>query len=451
MIGTPLLGRGWRSLSSGSTFRREKPRRIASRLALAPGTRLGPYDIGALLGTGGMGEVYRARDTKLGRDVAVKVLLPEVARDPDRLARFGREAQLLASLNHTNIAYIHGLEETGGITALVMELVEGPTLADRIVRGHMSPEQASGTLVSDARLEIEKRSRIRMRARWVLPGQRTLLRARSGANNTGAGMLAISSAGTLAVVRGAVAGGEDNQLTWLTHDGQASSAEPASGGPSGARVLPRISPDRSRAMVTIIRATRWEVWFADWARNVWTACADYTGPMARLQHAWAPDGRRILLMSNDSDGLLVHAIDGAAPDQVLVREPNRTVVPAEWLADGRIVYLSTAGGSAAEVRLLEAGASAGHLIATGTAPAVSPDRRWLAYVSTQTGQANIVVQAFPGPGPRTQVSAGGGIDPAWSPDGRAIYYHRPDGSGGAVWSVDIVETTALSAGSPREL
>src|SRR4051812_40104181 len=100
-------------------------------MALAAGTRIGPYEIGALLGTGGMGEVYRARDTKLGRDVAVKVLLPEVARDPDRLARFGREAQLLASLNHTNIAHINGLEESNGVTALVMELVEGPTLADR--------------------------------------------------------------------------------------------------------------------------------------------------------------------------------------------------------------------------------------------------------------------------------------------------------------------------------
>ena len=99
------------------------------------GQRIGPYQIAARIGAGGMGEVYRARDTKLNRDVAIKVLLPAVANDPDRLARFSREAQLLASLNHPHIAQIHGLEDTGGLHALVMELVEGPTLADRIARG----------------------------------------------------------------------------------------------------------------------------------------------------------------------------------------------------------------------------------------------------------------------------------------------------------------------------
>ena len=96
------------------------------------GTRIGAYQIEAWIGAGGMGEVYRARDTKLNRQVAIKVLLPAVADDPDRLARFGREAQVLALLNHPNIAQIHGFEDEGGVRALVMELVEGPTLADRI-------------------------------------------------------------------------------------------------------------------------------------------------------------------------------------------------------------------------------------------------------------------------------------------------------------------------------
>src|SRR5258706_5374546 len=104
-------------------------------MALSAGKRLGVYDIVALIGAGGMGEVYRARDTKLNREVAIKVLLSAVANDPDRLARFSREAQLLASLNHPHIAQIHGFENSGGLHALVMELVEGPTLADRIVHG----------------------------------------------------------------------------------------------------------------------------------------------------------------------------------------------------------------------------------------------------------------------------------------------------------------------------
>src|SRR5438093_10217825 len=101
-------------------------------MTLAAGTKLGPYEILAPLGAGGMGEVYRAHDTKLGRDVALKVLPEAFAKDCERMARFQREAQMLASLNHPNIASIYGLEESGGVRALVMELVEGPTLAERI-------------------------------------------------------------------------------------------------------------------------------------------------------------------------------------------------------------------------------------------------------------------------------------------------------------------------------
>jgi serine/threonine-protein kinase len=104
-------------------------------VSLAPGTRLGPYEIVAPLGAGGMGEVYRAKDTKLNRDVAIKVLPDSFANDPDRLARFTREAQTLAALNHPNIAHIHGLEESGGVRALVMELVEGEDLSAVIGRG----------------------------------------------------------------------------------------------------------------------------------------------------------------------------------------------------------------------------------------------------------------------------------------------------------------------------
>jgi len=111
-------------------------------MPIGPGTRVGPYEITAAIGAGGMGEVYRARDTRLGRDVAIKVLPESFASDPDRRARFEREAQLLASLNHPNIAIIHGLEESAGVRALVMELVEGPTLADRIAEGPIPLEEA---------------------------------------------------------------------------------------------------------------------------------------------------------------------------------------------------------------------------------------------------------------------------------------------------------------------
>jgi serine/threonine protein kinase len=111
-------------------------------MALAPGTRLGPYEILALIGAGGMGEVYRARDTKLARDVALKVLPDVFALNPERLARFRREAHVLASLNDPHIASIYGFEESHGTSALVLELVEGMTLSDRLVRGPLPLEEA---------------------------------------------------------------------------------------------------------------------------------------------------------------------------------------------------------------------------------------------------------------------------------------------------------------------
>src|SRR5690348_8143489 len=111
-------------------------------MALKTGANLGAYEILAPLGAGGMGEVYRARDTRLGRDVALKVLPEAFARDAERMARLRREAQVLASLNHPNIAAIYGFEDSGATHALVMELVEGPTLSARIKQGAIPVEEA---------------------------------------------------------------------------------------------------------------------------------------------------------------------------------------------------------------------------------------------------------------------------------------------------------------------
>src|SRR6266705_2156417 len=111
-------------------------------MALTSGTKLGPYEIVAPLGAGGMGEVYRARDTKLGRDVALKFLPPLFAADADRVERFEREARLLASLNHPHIGAIYGFEDAGNVPALVLELVEGDTLHDRLRRGPLPLSEA---------------------------------------------------------------------------------------------------------------------------------------------------------------------------------------------------------------------------------------------------------------------------------------------------------------------
>ena len=111
-------------------------------MALSPGTCLGHYDVTSLLGEGGMGQVWQATDTQLNRQVALKILPDAFAADPDRLARFMREAQILASLNHPNIAQIHGIEESEGTRALVLELVEDPTLADQISTGPIPLDEA---------------------------------------------------------------------------------------------------------------------------------------------------------------------------------------------------------------------------------------------------------------------------------------------------------------------
>jgi len=111
-------------------------------MRLSVGTRLGPYEVVAPIGAGGMGEVYKVKDTRLDREVAVKVLPDGFAEDAERLARFEREAKLLASLNHPNIATVHGFETAGEVRFLVMELVDGETLAERIERGALSLEDA---------------------------------------------------------------------------------------------------------------------------------------------------------------------------------------------------------------------------------------------------------------------------------------------------------------------
>ena len=118
------------------------PSILTAQLALPPGTRIGVYDITASIGEGGMGQVYRATDTTLGRQVAIKILPEAFASDPDRMSRFEREAKTLGSLNHPHIAAIYGFERSASLHALVMELVEGEDLSERIMRGAIPLDEA---------------------------------------------------------------------------------------------------------------------------------------------------------------------------------------------------------------------------------------------------------------------------------------------------------------------
>ena len=124
-------------------------------MTLTSGTRLGTYQVLSQIGAGGMGEVYRAHDTKLGRDVAIKILPEAFAHDPERLSRFQREAKMLAALNHPNIATIHGLEQSGDTSYLVMELVSGETLQERVKREGAVPIEEALTIAKQIAEALE--------------------------------------------------------------------------------------------------------------------------------------------------------------------------------------------------------------------------------------------------------------------------------------------------------
>ena len=279
------------------------------------------------------------------------------------------------------------------------------------------------------------------------------LRGRTGANNTVAGMFAVSSLGTLAVVRGAVTGSNESRLIWVTRDGQSSSAEPATGAPAGGRLWARISPDGSRAIVSVATPMHRETWLTDWTRDASVPCGDCGNQLIGVGGVWSADGRRLALGRDDT--LVAHALDGSVPDQVLVQESGRVLVATGWQADGRIVYQSSPDLTNWEIKLLDPGGHTGRVVVPlgiGSQPEMSPDGRWLAYISGQTGSEEVIMQAFPGPGSRAQISAGGGDNPAWSVDGRTLYYLRGTGAGGsAVVAVDIATSSVLTAGKPREL
>src|SRR6187455_812213 len=125
--------------------------RLTHRMSLAPGTHLGRYEIVSPLGAGGMGEVYRARDSRLDRDVAIKILPESVARDPERLARFDREAKAVAALSHPNILALHDAGTEGSVTFAVMELLDGESLRERLTHGPMPVRRAIETTVQIAK------------------------------------------------------------------------------------------------------------------------------------------------------------------------------------------------------------------------------------------------------------------------------------------------------------
>ena len=453
-------------------------------MPLIPGTRIGAYEVSAQIGVDGMGEVYRATDTKLGRDVAIKVLPESFATDPERLARFEREARTLAALNHPNIAAIYGLEDSGDTKALVMELVPGSTLADRIAQGVVPVEEA-------------------------LPVAKQIAEALEAAHEQGIIHRDLKPANVK--VR------QDGTVKVLDF-GLAKALEPAGASPSTSQSPTITTPAMTQAGMILGTAaymspeqargrnvdTRTDIWafgcvlfemltgrraFAveDVAETIgavihkepaWERLPSDLSPTFRpyLQRCLEKDPRQRVQATGDVRLALEGAFETDERPALAGGRPGWGWIARAVVAGGLLVgIIGWAAGVGALMKVALSGARPVRITAAPgamrgawvldmdgerrSAPVVatdfserngevSPDGRWMAYESTASGQFEIYVRPFPaGEGGLRQVSTGGGVTPVWARDGRALFYV----AGQALMAVPIDPGPVLTVGPPEML
>ena len=433
-------------------------------MALAPGTRLGVYDITVQIGEGGMGQVYRATDTKLKRQVAIKTLPPSVAADADRLARFQREAEVLASLNHPNIAGIYGLEESHGTAALVMELVEGEDLSQRIARGAIPLDEA----LSIARQIAE--------ALEAAHGRGIIHRDLKPAN------VKIRADGTVKVL--------DFGLAKAVEPGgavQAGSAGRLSMSPTFATPLVTqegmivgtaayMSPEQVKGRVVDTRSDVWAFgcllfemlagrrpFDADDAASAMAAILERQPAWERLPATTPPAVRRLLRRCLEKDPKrrlhdvadarleIDDAIAAPADDAAAIASGGRW----SWLALAAIVVAALAGAAVAWFlkpaggpRANAGGGSARFLIAlsqpmseTDGLLIISRDGRRLAYAAGPAGRQQLFVREIDQFASRVVPDTEGVVSAAFSPDGQAIGFVAER----------KLRTVSLSGGTPLTL
>jgi Tol biopolymer transport system component len=434
-------------------------------MTLSPGTRIGPYSVIAPLGAGGMGEVYRARDAKLARDVALKIIASSFSSDPDRRARFEREARTLGALNHPNIAQIYGFEESesGGVpvTALVMELVEGEDLARRLVRGPLSIDE-------------------------IVPIVRQIADALDAAHEQGIvhrdlkpANIKVRADGTVKILDFGLAKGVADphaaaDVTLTTSPTVASPAMTSPGVLLGTAAY--MSPEQARGGVVDRRADVWA--FGCVLYELLAGRAAFDGPSVpeilsnifTREPAWSelpgdtpPSMRRLLrrCLARDprkrlrslGDAMLELGPDSDEDAAAVVMQPRTRVLErVGWLSGGLAIgalglYVAMTPKPAPEAApanmVLERVTDA---IGHEESPTVSPDGKTIAWVERVNGRQQIWVRLLTG-GAGLQLTKGDAdhTHPRWTPDSAALIFYTPGASSrdpGTLWEIPALGGTA---------
>jgi len=403
-------------------------------VGLTPGTRLGPYEIVAPIGAGGMGEVWRARDTRLGRDVAIKALPEAFAQDPERLARFEREARLLATLSHANVAGIHGLELVEGHRYLVLEFVEGETLAARLARGPLAPDE------------------VREVCRQVAAGVEAAHEAGVVHRDLKPGNVMLRSDGTVKVLDFGLA--KAGAAHGASSDPSLSLSPTLTHAATGAGVIlgtaAYMSPEQARGRAVDRRTDVWSfgcvLYECLTGRRVFDGetVSDMVARILEREPDWSalpaatPHAMRALLercLTKD----VKQRLQAIGEARIALEQPIDTSRPAgtgagagrlSWLPWGIagaasiavVVLLVASGRRAAEPeRRVELGFPAGQSRTFASCPMISPDGRRIAVVAADSsGTRRVWIRDLEEPGARPVKGTDGAEFVVWSPDSRSL-------------------------------